>query len=136
MGGEQAAKVLTIVAEDGAAARGVEPDRAGLVAMAERLVAQYEREGEALFATARLWEVKILKCNCHNQSARGMAGPSLTGMPLFQMMATVARSTSTLNMQNVLAPEARDLRIPDKSRSCAYFGLSRSSSGHLQIRYR
>ncbi len=60
MGGEQAAKVLTIVAEDGAAARGVKPDRAGLVAMAERLVAQYEREGEALFATARLWDDGII----------------------------------------------------------------------------
>jgi hypothetical protein len=64
-----------------------------------------------------------------------MAGSSLTGMPLFQMMATVARSTSTLNMQNVLAPEARDLRILT-SRGVAPISDSRSSSGHLQIRYR
>ena len=60
MGGEQAAKVLTIVAEDGAAARGVEPDHAGLAAMSERLIAQYDREGEALFATARLWDDGII----------------------------------------------------------------------------
>ena len=60
MGGEQAAKVLTIVAEDGAAARGVEPDHAALSAMSERLIAQYEREGEALFATARIWDDGII----------------------------------------------------------------------------
>ena len=60
MGGEQAAKVLTIVAEDGAAARGVEPDHQKLAAMSERLIAQYDREGEALFATARLWDDGII----------------------------------------------------------------------------
>lgn len=60
MGGEQAAKVLTIVAEEGAISRGVEPDHAGLAAMSERLIAQYDREGEALFATARLWDDGII----------------------------------------------------------------------------
>lgn len=60
MGGEQAAKVLTIIAEDGAAARGVEPDHAALAAMSEKLIAQYEREGEALFATARIWDDGII----------------------------------------------------------------------------
>lgn len=60
MGGEQAAKVMTIVAEEGAAARGVEPDHARLAAMSERLIAQYDREGDALFATARLWDDGII----------------------------------------------------------------------------
>jgi len=60
MGGEQAAKVLTILAEDNATARGIAPDHAGLAAMSQRLIAQYDREGEALFATARIWDDGII----------------------------------------------------------------------------
>ena len=56
MGGEQAAKVLTIVAEGAAAARGQEPDRAALDRMSTKLVAQYEQESRAFFGTARLWD--------------------------------------------------------------------------------
>jgi geranyl-CoA carboxylase beta subunit len=56
MGGEQAARVLTIIAEDGARARGLEPDRARLEAQAQRVISAYDRESTALFATARLWD--------------------------------------------------------------------------------
>ena len=56
MGGEQAAKVMTIIAEDGAKMRGGEPDRANLDTMAARVVANYAAESTALYATARLWD--------------------------------------------------------------------------------
>ncbi len=56
MGGEQAAKTMRIVAEEGARARGAEPDHAALDAMATTIVARYDLESEALFATARLWD--------------------------------------------------------------------------------
>ncbi len=56
MGGEQAAKVLTIVAEDAARARGVEPDAAKLAASAAAVVDLYDRTSSALYATARIWD--------------------------------------------------------------------------------
>lgn len=56
MGGEQAAKVMTIVAEEGAKRAGREPDRAGLDAMAKQVIDTYDAESTALFATARLWD--------------------------------------------------------------------------------
>lgn len=56
MGGEQAAKVMTIVAEEGARAKGQEPDMEKLNGMAQWVIAAYERESSALFATARLWD--------------------------------------------------------------------------------
>ncbi|MBP0439937.1 acyl-CoA carboxylase subunit beta [Tianweitania sediminis] len=56
MGGEQAAKVMTIVGEDGARAQGREPDHNKLSAQAKRIADSYARESTALFATARLWD--------------------------------------------------------------------------------
>jgi geranyl-CoA carboxylase beta subunit len=56
MGGEQAAKVLTIVGEDSARARGQEPDHARLGAMSDRIIATYAGESTALYATAHLWD--------------------------------------------------------------------------------
>jgi geranyl-CoA carboxylase beta subunit len=56
MGGEQAAKVMAIVAEEAAGARGLPFDREKAKAQSERIVASYERESTALFATARLWD--------------------------------------------------------------------------------
>jgi geranyl-CoA carboxylase beta subunit len=56
MGGEQAARVLTIIAEEGAKVRGIEADRARLEAQAGKVIAAYDRESTALFATARLWD--------------------------------------------------------------------------------
>ncbi|SDR48052.1 geranyl-CoA carboxylase beta subunit [Rhizobiales bacterium GAS113] len=56
MGGEQAARVLAIVAEDGARARGLEPDHARLEAQGRKIISAYGRESTALFATARLWD--------------------------------------------------------------------------------
>jgi geranyl-CoA carboxylase beta subunit len=60
MGGEQAAKVLTIVGEAAAQRRGREPDRAMLEAQAAQVISTYDRESTALFATARLWDDGII----------------------------------------------------------------------------
>jgi len=56
MGGEQAAKTMAIVAEEAARKRGVEPDHAALEAMSQQVIASYDAEGRALYATARLWD--------------------------------------------------------------------------------
>jgi geranyl-CoA carboxylase beta subunit len=56
MGGEQAAKVMTIVAEDSAAARGLPFDAEKMKTQAARIVASYDKQSTALFGTARLWD--------------------------------------------------------------------------------
>jgi geranyl-CoA carboxylase beta subunit len=56
MGGEQAARVMTIVGEEAARARGREPDAARLATQGAAVSAAYDRESTALFATARLWD--------------------------------------------------------------------------------
>jgi len=56
MGGEQAARVMAIVAEEGVRARGLSFDEAKTNAQGARIVAAYDRESTALFATARLWD--------------------------------------------------------------------------------
>jgi geranyl-CoA carboxylase beta subunit len=60
MGGEQAAKVMTIIAEDGARRAGREPDAKMLAAAAKQIVDTYDAESTALFATARLWDDGII----------------------------------------------------------------------------
>ena len=56
MGGEQAAKVMTIVAQDSAAARGLVADEEKLAAQSAQIVSAYDRQSTALYATARLWD--------------------------------------------------------------------------------
>jgi geranyl-CoA carboxylase beta subunit len=56
MGGEQAAKVLSIIAEDRSRRLGQAVDRAALDAMERKIIDQFDRESTALFATARLWD--------------------------------------------------------------------------------
>jgi geranyl-CoA carboxylase beta subunit len=56
MGGEQAAKVMTIIAEEGARRAGREPDRAGLDKIAQQIIQTYDAESTAFYATARLWD--------------------------------------------------------------------------------
>lgn len=56
MGGEQAAKTMRIVAEEGAKRKGQEPNEAFLDGMANHIIEQYDAESRALFATARLWD--------------------------------------------------------------------------------
>jgi geranyl-CoA carboxylase beta subunit len=60
MGGAQAARVMTIIAEDRARREGVEPDREKLQRAEHRLIDQFEKESTALFATARLWDDGII----------------------------------------------------------------------------
>ena len=56
MGGEQAAKVLSIVSEEGARRSDRPVDRAKLDAMERAVIDQFARESTALYATARLWD--------------------------------------------------------------------------------
>jgi len=56
MGGEQAAKVMTIVTEEKFKRMGQEPDRAALDAMSDGIIARTKQESTALYATARLWD--------------------------------------------------------------------------------
>jgi geranyl-CoA carboxylase beta subunit len=60
MGGEQASKVMTIIAEEGARRAGREPDTKMLTAAAKQIVDTYDAESTALFATARLWDDGII----------------------------------------------------------------------------
>ncbi|MEQ1931462.1 MAG: carboxyl transferase domain-containing protein, partial [Parvularculaceae bacterium] len=56
MGGEQAAKTMRIVAEEGAVKRGDPPNKEYLDAMAKTVIDKYDEESRALYATARLWD--------------------------------------------------------------------------------
>ena len=56
MGGEQAAKVMSIVGEEKSKREGKAVDRAKLDAMEQQIVKRMEGESSALFATARLWD--------------------------------------------------------------------------------
>jgi geranyl-CoA carboxylase beta subunit len=56
MGGEQAARVMTIIAEDRAARNGEQLEAAKVEMGRKMIVGQFERESTALFATARLWD--------------------------------------------------------------------------------
>lgn len=60
MGGEQAAGVLALVAEEQARARGLEPDRDKIDAQRQGLRAKFEHESSPYYATARLWDDGIL----------------------------------------------------------------------------
>ncbi len=60
MGGEQAARVMTIITEDSRRRRGAEIDRAALDHQEQQMIAQFEHESTALFATARLWDDGII----------------------------------------------------------------------------
>jgi len=60
MGGEQAARVLEIVAERKARRNGHEPDRERLAVQRREVVERFERESAPLFATARLWDDGII----------------------------------------------------------------------------
>src|ERR1700722_7599203 len=55
-GGEQAAKVLSIIAEERLQRLGKPVDRVELDAMERKIIDQFNRESTALFATARLWD--------------------------------------------------------------------------------
>lgn len=60
MGGEQAARVMTIIAEDRAQRQDVATDRAKLERAERQLIDAFNRESTALFATARLWDDGII----------------------------------------------------------------------------
>jgi geranyl-CoA carboxylase beta subunit len=60
MGGEQAARVMTIITEESRGRRGQAIDRAALNAQEKQLIDQFDRESTALFATARLWDDGVI----------------------------------------------------------------------------
>jgi geranyl-CoA carboxylase beta subunit len=60
MGGEQAAKVMRIITEEGKRRRGEPPDEERMDRQGRALIEQFDRESTALFATARLWDDGII----------------------------------------------------------------------------
>jgi len=60
MGGEQAAGVMRIIAEERALRDGKTPDYARLDKMSDAIISQFDRESTALYATARLWDDGII----------------------------------------------------------------------------
>jgi 3-methylcrotonyl-CoA carboxylase beta subunit len=60
MGGEQAAGVLALVAQEQARARGVEPDLDRIEQQRDQLKERFEAESSPYYATARLWDDGIL----------------------------------------------------------------------------
>ena len=60
MGGEQAARVMTIVAEERGRRLGKPVDLLELERSEEQLIKQFQEESTALFATAKLWDDGII----------------------------------------------------------------------------
>ena len=60
MGAEQAARTMSIVAEEGAAARGTEPDRAALAETEARIVETFESQTSAIYTSARLLDDGVI----------------------------------------------------------------------------
>ncbi len=60
MGGEQAAKVMSIITKAKLARQGVEADPKMLEAMEKHIIERMEKETTALYATARLWDDGII----------------------------------------------------------------------------
>jgi 3-methylcrotonyl-CoA carboxylase beta subunit len=60
MGAEQAAGVLTIVQEEAARARGIEPNREQLEIQRKMVIAKFEEEASPYYATARIWDDGLL----------------------------------------------------------------------------
>ena len=60
MGGEQVAKVMTIITEEKLKRRGEDADEDALVTMRDEITSRMEIESHALFATARLWDDGII----------------------------------------------------------------------------
>jgi 3-methylcrotonyl-CoA carboxylase beta subunit len=60
MGGEQAATVLTTVREQQLAARGIDFSEEERAAMADPVRAQFEQQGNPIYASARLWDDGII----------------------------------------------------------------------------
>ncbi|MFM1920266.1 MAG: hypothetical protein RLZZ303_1900 [Candidatus Hydrogenedentota bacterium] len=56
MGGKQAAKTMSNVIEATALKQGTEPNYEMLQMMEQQIIDQYDKEGKALYATARLWD--------------------------------------------------------------------------------
>jgi geranyl-CoA carboxylase beta subunit len=88
MGGEQAAKTMRIVGEEGARARGEEPNAAYFDAMAKTIIDKYDEESRALFATARLWD-------------DGLIDPRDTRKVLAFCLDTVAEAQTRVTRPNV-----------------------------------
>ncbi len=61
MGGEQAANVLATVRRDGMEARGEEVDGSEEAEFMDSIRDQYERQGNPIYATARLWDDGIIR---------------------------------------------------------------------------
>ncbi len=60
MGGEQAARVMSIITEEKHKRQGTDVDRAALDAMESKIIGQFDQESTPYYATARLWDDGII----------------------------------------------------------------------------
>ena len=60
MGGEQAGRTMSQVAVESSKRRGEEPNMEMIKVIENKIIDTYAEEGEALFATARLWDDGII----------------------------------------------------------------------------
>ena len=81
MGGEQLAGVLDIIKREGAAARGLEVDEKQLSVLKEMLRLQIDKESDAYFATARIWDDGIIDPR-QTRDALGIALSAATNRPV------------------------------------------------------
>ena len=81
MGGEQLAGVLEIIQRESAAKKGVEINEAGLATMKAMFQAQIDKESQALFATARLWDDGIIDPR-HTRDVLGITLSTVATTPI------------------------------------------------------
>lgn len=61
MGGEQAAKVLTLIMKDGLESQGKKISEKEIAAKEAEIKSKYDKEGDVYYASARLWDDGIIK---------------------------------------------------------------------------
>ena len=60
MGGEQAGNVLAQISIDQAERNGLKPDKAAIAEKLRPLIDQFDRQSDALYASARLWDDGVI----------------------------------------------------------------------------
>jgi len=90
MGGEQAANTLVTVKRQQLAARGMELDDAAAKLMMDEVTASYERESNAYFSTARIWDDGVLDPR-QTRAALGLALEATLQAPIVQSTTGVLR---------------------------------------------
>jgi len=90
MGGEQAASTLVTVKRQQLAARGMQLDESAAKMMMDEVISTYERESNAYYSTARLWDDGILD-PAETRAALGLALQASLQAPIVQSTNGVFR---------------------------------------------